>query len=110
MRDFIPANERKTRWWNRRHIASISILDNTIEIIRKDGVFASLTFPSAEEAAAFIRPYLPVEAPMTVWAVMYDNYIPSEVVSLWKTKEMAKAEAARLGDEYYVEEMEVQGD
>lgn len=44
---------------------------------------------------------------MKVWAVVYSNYFPAEVDSLWKTKEKAEERAEELQGEWHAQEWEV---
>jgi len=44
---------------------------------------------------------------VSVWLIVYGNYEPAEVHSIWKTKERAEQECDRLGGPWHVEEWEV---
>lgn len=44
---------------------------------------------------------------MKVWVVIFSNYEPSEVDSLWRTKESAEKRAEELGDMWDAVEWEV---
>ncbi len=41
-------------------------------------------------------------APATVWAVVYSNYDPAEVDSLWVSQALAEKQADTLGDDWRV--------
>ena len=47
-------------------------------------------------------------AQFTVWAVVYGNYSPYEVDSLWDTKAMARKRADKLGGDWRVKWWAVQ--
>lgn len=44
---------------------------------------------------------------MVVWVVVYGNYFPAEVDSIWKTKELAEQKADELQGEWHAEEWTV---
>ena len=44
---------------------------------------------------------------VSVWAVVFSNYEPAEVASLWATEKLAEVEAARLDGPWEVMEMTV---
>lgn len=44
---------------------------------------------------------------MSVWAVVFSNYEPAEVDSLWTTEDRARERADELGDGWTVTEWEV---
>lgn len=45
----------------------------------------------------------PQPAPFPVWAVVFSNYDPAEVDSLWSTPERAEAEADAKGGAWHVQ-------
>jgi len=45
--------------------------------------------------------------PQSVWAVVYGNYFPYEVDSLWATKKLALNRAEELGDLWEIVEMPI---
>ncbi len=49
-------------------------------------------------------------APATVWAVVYGNYDPAEVDSLWASKSLAERRADALGDDWRVIEWKVRAE
>jgi len=46
--------------------------------------------------------------PMTAWVVVFSNYYPAEVDSIWKTKELAEQKADELQGDWHVQEWTVQ--
>lgn len=56
--------------------------------------------PALSELCAYIK-HLEA-APATVWAVVYSNYDPAEVDSLWVSQALAEKHADTLGDDWRV--------
>ena len=50
-----------------------------------------------------------VSEPEAVWAVVFSNYDPREIDSLWWNEEEASARAEELGEMWRVEKMAVEG-
>lgn len=54
-------------------------------------------------AISAVQPHPEAALVVTAYAVVYSNYSPAEIDSLWVTAEDAEAEAERRGDPWHVE-------